>query len=107
MRKQAIVNARVPNLKPFHVECAVCGLTMRESTKPPLFAVDHIIAASDPAASILDWNDYFDRLFAPTDAHQVLCHECHDEKTKTENASRLRPNRKKKRTRKVRGKRNV
>lgn len=89
MRKEAIVNARVPG-KPFKVACAVCAVTMRESVKPPLFAVDHVRPASEPAAAILDWNDFLDRLFIPANGLQILCHTCHDAKTLKENASRSR-----------------
>lgn len=88
-RKQAIANARVPGMKPYHVKCASCGIKMRESVSPKPFAVDHKIPASEPAAQIKSWDDFFERLFdCPPSNLQILCLECHDTKTREENAAR-------------------
>jgi 5-methylcytosine-specific restriction endonuclease McrA len=89
MRREAIVKARVSGT-PYKVKCATCSVTMRESVKPSLFAVDHIVPASEPANSILSFDDFFERLFQPASALQVLCNACHTKKTADENMSRTR-----------------
>lgn len=99
MRKEAIANARLPG-RPYRVGCAICGMAMRESVKPPLFAVDHIVPASEPSALIHNWNNFFDRLFVPASENQVLCHPCHNSKTARENASRVKPKKAARRRRK-------
>ncbi len=89
MRRDAIRNARVPGLKPFHVACAKCAVFMKESAKPVPFRVDHVIPASEPAALVHSWDDFFKRLNVPADLGlQILCEACHDVKTKTENSAR-------------------
>jgi 5-methylcytosine-specific restriction endonuclease McrA len=95
MRREAIVAARVPGKRPNHVACAECGDQMRESTKPPLFVVDHKVPASEPSALILNWNSFFDRLFVTSEHLQILCIKCHDRKTESEDATRVRRKRKK------------
>lgn len=91
MRREAIANARLPGYRFNHVGCAKCGVAMRESVKPPLFAVDHIVPASEPSAAIHNWNNFFERLFVPSTENQVLCYPCHDSKTARENSNRVKP----------------
>lgn len=89
MRKEAIRNARLPG-SPYRVGCTKCGVAMRESVKPPLFAVDHIIPASEPAALIHSWDDFFKRLNVSAESGlQILCHPCHAIKTEAEKAVRV------------------
>lgn len=95
MRKEAIVNARIPGMKPNHVGCADCGLRMKECITPKLFAVDHIVTASEPASAILDYNDFFKRLnVSAKDGLQILCNPCHAVKTAAENVLRVKPKKK-------------
>ena len=42
--------------------------------------VDH----KDPVGSFKDWNTYIERLFCSEDNLQILCLECHKEKTQDE-----------------------
>jgi 5-methylcytosine-specific restriction endonuclease McrA len=62
---------------------------MKESEGPKGYAVDHIVPASEPAALIHSWDNFFARLTVPAETGlQVLCHPCHDHKTKSENRIR-------------------
>ncbi len=88
LRKEAILTARLPG-GPCRVKCAECAVVMRESVKPPLFVVDHLEPATDPSASIHDWNDYFGRLFCPASELQILCVSCHNAKTAEEDSRRV------------------
>lgn len=92
-RRLAIKNARV---YPGHVGCAYCKKVMKENPKKPLkkaYRVDHIIPASEPAALIHDWNDFFVRMFVPASEQQVLCLECHALKTNDETKVRVKSRR--------------
>lgn len=89
MRKQAIVNARVPGMRPLHVTCAKCPKVMREGAAEKEYRVDHIIPASEPAALIHNWDDFFQRLNVSSSGLQILCEECHDRKTAEENSARV------------------
>jgi 5-methylcytosine-specific restriction endonuclease McrA len=98
MRKEAIKNARVGN---GCVGCASCGLKMKEAgvsvfdekkqktVKKKEYAVDHTIPASEPAASIHSWDNFYLRLFeCPVSELKILCHQCHGVKTASENVER-------------------
>jgi hypothetical protein len=50
--------------------------------------VDHVDGVICPYTGFVDWNTYVDRLFCSDDNLQVLCTDCHDEKTRGENAIR-------------------
>lgn len=50
--------------------------------------VDHIEPVIDPKVGFVDWNIYISRLFSPESNYQVLCLECHQEKSKKENELR-------------------
>lgn len=50
--------------------------------------VDHVDGVICPYTGFVDWNTYIDRLFCSDDNLQVLCTDCHDEKTRGENAIR-------------------
>lgn len=47
--------------------------------------VDHIKPVVDPDIGFEDWNKYIEGLFCEKDNLQVLCKDCHKEKTKEEN----------------------
>lgn len=73
--------------------CRACGTLGKKQKSPnhPKVHVDHI----DPVIPIdgrdLTWNEKIDRLFcisAGADNLQVLCANCHSDKTKVENKAR-------------------
>lgn len=49
--------------------------------------VDHIEPIVDPNVGFTTWDEFIDRLFCEEDNLQVLCHECHTEKTNEERAA--------------------
>lgn len=56
--------------------------------------VDHIKPVVDPVKGFTTWDEFIERLFCEVDNLQLLCKDCHDEKTKEEkeirkNAERL------------------
>lgn len=72
-------------------ECAGCGknvpLTVKEGRKrrQNVF-VDHIEPIVDPNVGFVDWDTYINRMFCEKDNLQVLCADCHDEKSMAERA---------------------
>lgn len=50
--------------------------------------VDHIEPVVDPKAGFVGWDEVIRRMFCEKGGFQVLCRECHDEKTKQERKSR-------------------
>lgn len=46
--------------------------------------VDHINPVVDPHKGFTTWDSFIERLFCEEDSLQVLCKECHDDKTKWE-----------------------
>ena len=50
--------------------------------------IDHIIPVVDKEG-FKDWNTYIDRLFTEVDNYQVLCLNCHQIKSQSENQERL------------------
>jgi 5-methylcytosine-specific restriction endonuclease McrA len=102
MRREAIRNARVA---PGTLECANCGLRMKENPKDTdkEYAVDHVVPASEPAALIHSWDDFYERLMVPANPGlQVLCDSCHLIKTRAENAVRATRVKKKSKPRRAR-----
>lgn len=65
--------------------CECCGVVGPKKS----IALDHVIPVIDPSVGWVDLDVYADRML-PDDEYgfQVLCHSCHDEKTKKENAIR-------------------
>jgi len=49
-----------------------------------LVSADHVYPVIDPARGFVDWNEYIKRLFCPESGFQIICKECHDDKTKRE-----------------------
>lgn len=47
-------------------------------------AVDHINPVIDPETGFTTWDDLIDRMFCEADGFQVLCKECHKQKTADE-----------------------
>ena len=84
-RKKAILNARVGKLKSvktgrmvFHVECAKCHESLPEMDKG--FEVDHLIDAGG-LKCFEDLPGFVDRLFCEAKHLQIICKDCHKEKT--------------------------
>lgn len=51
-------------------------------------AVDHISPVVDPDIGFVDYQTFIERLFCPVENLQILCENCHETKTKKENAKR-------------------
>lgn len=64
--------------------CAYCKKLFRNGE----YAVDHIAPVVDTARGFVDWNTYISRLYVAADGLQLLCHECHTEKSTRENRRR-------------------
>ena len=73
-------------------KCAECG-EEGPATLPPLegrkrrrnnAAVDHIEPVVDPAIGKTTWDEYIERMFVEEPSYQVLCWQCHEDKTKEE-----------------------
>jgi len=76
--------------------CAECGDT-GPTTLPPLdgqkrrrnnSAVDHIDPVVEPSTGFVDWNTYIERMFLEAEGYQVLCWQCHKDKTEAERKQR-------------------
>lgn len=46
--------------------------------------VDHIQPVIDPKKGFVSWDDVIARMFCEKEDFQILCHECHSNKTKEE-----------------------
>ena len=67
-----------------HFQCASCkGIFPTKEVQ-----VDHIQPVVDPVKGFEDWNTYIERLFCDREGFQVLCVECHSEKTAQEREER-------------------
>jgi len=55
--------------------------------------VDHIVPVIDPETGFTTWDDVIERLFCEEDGLQVLCHACHQRKTKNETNKKNKRNR--------------
>ena len=49
---------------------------------------DHKQAVVEVGVGFVDWNTYIERLFCADDGYQILCDECHKDKSKKENKER-------------------
>lgn len=72
--------------------CAGCN-TIGPATLPPLegnirrrnnVCIDHIEPVVDPSVGFTSWDEYIDRMFVEVDKYQVLCYNCHKDKTNKE-----------------------
>lgn len=59
-----------------HYKCAACGYDFPQTQ----VQVDHIV----PIGKDLDWNTFIEKLFCEAENLQVLCKQCHKNKTKEE-----------------------
>lgn len=69
-----------------HYLCASCGgfFVARD------VQVDHIDPVVSPEEGFQDWWTYFNRLYCEADNLQVLCKQCHKEKTNAERKERMK-----------------
>jgi len=79
------VNRRVRNF----YWCKLCTQVFPRK----LVSADHITPVIDPFRGFVDWNEYIKRLFCSADGFQILCKQCHDDKTKRERKVRSRKRR--------------
>jgi hypothetical protein len=68
-----------------HYKCAAC-----EGSYPAKnIQVDHILPVIDPTVGFTTWDDVIKRMFCEEDNFQILCRECHKEKTQKEKQQSL------------------
>ena len=79
------VNKRTGRLAE-HYLCASCGnfFVARD------VQVDHIDPVVSPEEGFQDWWTYFNRLYCEADNLQVLCKQCHKDKTNAERKERVK-----------------
>ena len=64
----------------------VCEICKQEREK---IEIDHITPCIRPADGFTSWDDYIKSRFVESaDKLQAICHDCHKEKSKKENAKR-------------------
>jgi len=80
-RKDALADARV---KRGQYKCAHCGHIFG----PKEIDIDHVEPVVNPATGFKGWDEYVNRLFVSKEGYQVLCKECHKQKSKEENETR-------------------
>lgn len=80
-RTEAMTAARVERGK---YKCAEC----QELFGPKEVDLDHILPVVDPKTGFTSWDDYINRLFCPAEGFQVICHGCHEHKTRLEDMMR-------------------
>jgi len=68
-----------------HYRCATCG----EDFPAKNIQVDHIHPVIDPAVGFTTWDDVIKRMFCEQKDFQILCRECHKEKTNLEKQQSL------------------
>ncbi len=71
--------------------CAGCNrevpvTEVRDGKRQKNTFVDHIKAIVDPETGFTTWDDVVERMFCEADNLQVLCYECHTEKSNEERA---------------------
>ena len=66
-----------------HYKCNAC----KEEFTSANVQVDHKKPVVNPKLGFTTWDDYVDALFCEKNNLQVLCKECHKEKTKKEKSS--------------------
>jgi len=81
-RNQAFVQARI---KRGLYKCADCG----DGFKRNQVQLDHIDPVIDIKLGSTNWDDYINRLLPDVSGFQVLCENCHDNKTRIEDELRV------------------
>ncbi len=80
-RLEAKRRTKVPNKTGWY-KCENCK---QEREK---IQIDHIIPVVLPEIGFVDWNTYIASKFVEADKLQGLCHECHKQKSQSENKKR-------------------
>jgi 5-methylcytosine-specific restriction endonuclease McrA len=80
-RTEAMTAARVERGK---YKCASC----QDLFGPKEVDLDHRHPVVDPKTGFTTWDDYINRLFPPADQWDVLCKQCHENKTLIEDKMR-------------------
>lgn len=73
---------KLAKITPNIFKCEICSVLTDK------VQVDHITPVVDPKTGFTTWDDYFERMFCSVENLQVLCHECHKQKTQAENSVR-------------------
>jgi hypothetical protein len=68
-----------------HYRCAAC----KGDFPAKNIQVDHISPVIDPNTGFTTWDDVIKRMFCEEDNFQILCRECHKEKTNSEKQQSL------------------
>lgn len=87
-RQEALSNARVERGR---YRCADCG----DLFGPKEIDLDHRVPVIDPKTGFKTWDDFIEKLFCEADMFDVLCKQCHTNKTILEDAMRTHYNTKK------------
>jgi len=74
-----------------HYRCAWCKGDFSSTN----VAVDHIHPVVDPVKGFESWDEFIKRLYCEKDNLQVLCKECHTEKSALERDIRTKQRKKK------------
>ena len=83
-RKRALEIAKVHGSMKDHYGCAKCDeIFPRKNVH-----VDHICPVVDPKTGFDSWDSYITRLFIGAEGLQILCKECHQQKSNKENKKR-------------------
>ena len=67
-----------------HYRCNKC----KEEFPTSGVNVDHILPIVNPSEGFVSWDSFIEGLFCPINNLQVLCSDCHTEKSATENYKR-------------------
>lgn len=96
-QKRKIINAlrRLGLFSPSRIECIKRARVSRglyacrccgDIVGPKEYNVDHIESIINPKMGFTTWDSYIDRLFCGVDGLQLLCKDCHRDKTDAERA---------------------
>ena len=66
--------------------CGLCGKVFPRRE----VSADHVDPVVDPKRGWQSWDEYLKRLFCEEDGFQIICNECHDDKTARERKVRQR-----------------
>ena len=66
--------------------CALCKKVYARTR----VSADHIKPVVDPKRGWQDWEEYLQRLFCEVKGFQIICSDCHDQKTKRERRIRTK-----------------
>lgn len=84
-RNEALKLAKVGKEgKCFLYKCSCCGKSFTRKE----IQIDHIIPVIDPNTGFDNWDGVIKRMFCSKEGFQVLCKQCHKEKTAKENEQR-------------------